>query len=246
MCWEPLLVPPVYRSEKKKFYENNFIFGYGEREPQKGPREPKKKNFPKNFGQKKRLVKKKNIDKISISLLLYLGSEKVQMLVYVDCCVPCYVFQKKATLITTNVPPSRGPPPSLYPSRRRWRWSLHQSLGVPRSCDCVSAPPRRGPAQARPLDTPVAANHTRAHLVALPPARLSPPTRRAAPHAQGPGVILPGAHDAEPSLAVLPAGGGEGEGACPDSAAACRPSTGGGGAPTVVRAHNAPLDHTCE
>ena len=59
VCWEPLLVPPVYRSEKKKFYENNFIFGYGEREPQKGPREPKKKKIPKNFGQKKRLVKKK-------------------------------------------------------------------------------------------------------------------------------------------------------------------------------------------
>ena len=51
---------PRWGSKNQKFYENNFIFGYGEREPQIGPREPKKKNS-KNFGQKKkRLVKKKN------------------------------------------------------------------------------------------------------------------------------------------------------------------------------------------
>ena len=51
---------PRWGSKNQKFYKNNFIFGYGEREPQIGPREPKKK-FKKFWSKKKKGWLKKKI-----------------------------------------------------------------------------------------------------------------------------------------------------------------------------------------
>ena len=69
----------------KKVFDKTIFYPVMVKEsPRKALREHIFFSFSKKFYKKKGWSKKKNIDKISISLLLHLGSEKVQMLVYVD------------------------------------------------------------------------------------------------------------------------------------------------------------------